>query len=1705
MNIAAGTVLKTSGNDFTATGENVNVAGSVQTGNPQNGGDITITSGNMITVTGTGSLLTALGAGGIVTIGSGVDLQAGSSVVAGAGNITLNSVGPVLDVIINTNIISGTSIFISALRDIIVQALVQTTNAADGNITLRADSDDDGVGGVWVQASGKVDAAQNVNLIGSDLFAIAGTQESVQIDVDGANDQVVALGDVTLQTAGFAPAGSDMNINGIVKTNGAGKTVTINSVGNINSSNNGVAEIVGDNASLNSVEGIDVETAVDNLSINNTTSGNISVENTGALTLTSFTNGSSGSTTIATLSPLTIAASIVQNGAIILQAGESGAAGDDLTVNSGVTVNSVNDNVILRAGDNVVLNAGSTVKSDSASVSVTAGFNDMDGNGDISLAGAINAFSNAVLTAAQGSITQTTGSITADSLSFVGEGTVTLANSNNNFANVSGSSTAGNINLANSAAATDIGNLQTFGGDITYNHSGAGSVEITGTVDSGNAGSVNGGNITVNNLGGSLTVRNSAVLTSAAGAGGILSVSNATIEGGATITLGQGNITLNGGGLDLIINVPIISATSIFLTALRDIIVQALVQTTNAADGNITLRADSDNDGEGGVWVQTNGEVDAAQNIDIMGSNLFAIPVTLESIQIDADGANPQVHTQNGGTIDLHTTGFAPAGSDMNLNGIVSTGGLLRVDSVGNINTSNDATAELVADQLKLTAVEGIDAEINANTAAVLNTTSGNVSLEDMAGGLTIGTVDGLVGGANNGGNTTVLTHSPLNVNANVSSLGNVTLAATGNAAADDLTLASGVLVSSTNNGDIVLAAGSDVNANANSLVTTGTGSITVASGEDFADFTFDQDGHADGDVNMASTAAFRSQDGNVIVDAARNAVVSEVNSNSNADGTLGDVTLRSRSGFVADSNGATNNVTGNKLTIESATGVADSAQAGDDFLETEINRLNLTNAGGTGKVQVQETLAGLNLDIEKAAQAGSGDMTIRTTDGTLTVLDAGSSGLGVSATSGETTLLAQGTASSTDDLLINNTVTSTSGKINLDSADDVIFSVAGDVTSVSGEIEVDATSFLTMADNGLDSTILNAGSGRIDLDAGLDINLASVKTTSALDDAVVIVSRGGRIIDGGDTDGFNIRTGAFAENPAIFDGGLILSAFNGIGVDTDANGGLETKVGKLAAYTNTDDIQVFNTGALDITTLTDPDAFTSLGFSGVGTIAGATIAGGDPSAFIFITAASPMVVSANVTNFAGGNITLFALGNLDTDTMTLTNGADVLSLNGNGNILMTSGGTMTLNNGSIVQTTSNTVPAGFGNIIMAAGVDSTGAGPVPTGGFPAVDLSRDGNANADLIMASDSAVRTDGGNQSDTPGGGNITMNAERNLLIAEVNADADSTGGDNLRGDVVTNSFTGDTLDSNDVAPNAPGTMNIIADVWTAFSGGVIGQVANPIESTANVINAIAFGDIFIDNVGDVLINLFSQTGTIGFTTIGDIFLGFAHAPQGDVSLTATGSILAVDSGTHVQANNNIKLTAGNVIGLLQSGVNTQFNTENGQLVLNAGGVRDGVSINIGSNIPSSLVSILGAPGLVLFNGIAIGGDNISNLNQALSQMFVDILPFNQLSTGRLDGRYAADFPGNYNADTFATAPLVSIDTTRLDTLPVLEALPPTVVPIPGAAPTPTPAPTKAPEAPKAPAPAKQVTQGQTPPTIVPIPAEATPTLTPDVEKKS
>ncbi|MDB5386215.1 MAG: Extracellular serine protease precursor [Planctomycetaceae bacterium] len=206
----------------------------ISTGNPANGGGVRLRAGQSNPA---GELFvdnnidTSSGANGNLLIGGGVVTTA--NLILGSGSIDLAGGANFPDIIVSSNTsitLSGGTATLQPNRDIIVRALLQSIN---GGLTLNADADNNGVGGVWIDESAAPDAqvlaAGNLLIQGSDVFATGASTDSVRVDDDTTStaNQIVASGSLTIQSKlGTAPAGANIYLDGIAQTSGAG-TVAI--------------------------------------------------------------------------------------------------------------------------------------------------------------------------------------------------------------------------------------------------------------------------------------------------------------------------------------------------------------------------------------------------------------------------------------------------------------------------------------------------------------------------------------------------------------------------------------------------------------------------------------------------------------------------------------------------------------------------------------------------------------------------------------------------------------------------------------------------------------------------------------------------------------------------------------------------------------------------------------------------------------------------------------------------------------------------------------------------------------------------------------------------------------------------------------------------------------------------------------------------------------------------------------------------------------------------------------------------------------------------------------------------------------------------------------------------------------------------------------------------------------------------------------
>ncbi len=270
------------------------------------------------------------------------------------------------------------------------------------------------ISGVLVDAnSSPISVLANQDGIGGEDFLQSGGQLRTR------NGTLAAM---TIAVGGTAGSGADARLN-FLNVGIAGRvTVTTTGGSIIDEANDVFPEIQGGAAAniqsivLSAADGIGssanpLEIAGINADLSNSTSGGIFiVDDSGGLTLTNLVGANAidngvggpaitgGGSFVLARSPLTIAGNAFTNSGagntITYTANDSAAAGDDLTINAGVTVQEITGSMILNVGDNLTINTTATVR---ANESLT-----------------INLDTNAPAADATGSTAQIFGTIRAD-------------------------------------------------------------------------------------------------------------------------------------------------------------------------------------------------------------------------------------------------------------------------------------------------------------------------------------------------------------------------------------------------------------------------------------------------------------------------------------------------------------------------------------------------------------------------------------------------------------------------------------------------------------------------------------------------------------------------------------------------------------------------------------------------------------------------------------------------------------------------------------------------------------------------------------------------------------------------------------------------------------------------------------------------------------------------------------------------------------------------------------------------------------------------------------------------------------------------------------------------------------------------------------------------------------------------------------------
>jgi len=852
------------------------------------GGDITLSTGGSLTLNGT--IDSTGGVGGTLSL-RGFTLAGMPTLTVGAGTISLVGTSP--DLIIMAPLIVDTPITLESDGDVLIQNVVQTTTSGDA-ITLTADIDNNGLGGVQIDGSGgasvgQVISAGAVTMTGSDLDLVsggAGTGRSIELDGSGLGmgvDQVTAVGDITLlhKQDGAAMAvvplsgAANILVNGGVDSSGGAIVMDTQNQGNI--------ELLADITAVGDVTldagptaGRIVEVETDNLSI---TGVNVTVRSP---IEDDVAGGSNRTLTVNASGLLDLDGSVgavTPLGQLVAMAGSYNIAGDVLALN-GVTLNGgavtldggVGVNQTLDAGAGTLLAAGDVTKTNAGNLTLDGGLVDLDGSAQVTATGALtfngpvnlagNAIGGTGLTYQAGitldgtgaqTLNAGTGILQLDQNLIKASGDLTLDGASVNLAGVGGASdqlfdagtgtlrvipnltktTPGNLTLDGLLVDLD-GNAQTTGGSLAFD----GPVELFGDAI-GSTGLTFAAGITLDGAG---------AQTLDAGTG--------TLQLTQDLAKGAGNLILDGGVVDVNGNVEATNGALSFngpanlagdaiggagLTFAAGITLDGTgAQILDAGTGTLQLDQNlikaSGNLTLDGALVDLNGSVD--QQIAATNGLLRIVPdVTMATNNLELIGGNE---------IDLNGTVNVQNGS-LTVQDIFTAGGDLTANSGITLNGSGTFIAG--GNQL-------IDAGSGALSAQSLTKASGNLTLDGSQLDLN-GTVDVQAGAA--------LLNAQANLAGDAIGSGGVTF--DGNAifdgvAAQEVNAGGGILQA---NGTIDKASGTDLKLIGSQIVLTDTVDMTTDGNLDIQGTTVALGG--DVTVGNGTGAGILAISGNVTID----------------------------------------------------------------------------------------------------------------------------------------------------------------------------------------------------------------------------------------------------------------------------------------------------------------------------------------------------------------------------------------------------------------------------------------------------------------------------------------------------------------------------------------------------------------------------------------------------------------------------------------------------------------------------------------------------------------------------------------------------------------------------------------------------------------------------------------------------------------------
>ena len=1631
--------------DITASGGNVNVNSTASISSGQNfpGGDITINAPNG-SILVDGSLDTtdiSANTGGVLNVTGDVTLN--NTPILGAGDINLNGFVNA-DLVINTDIIQGTPITLSSLRDIQINALVQTTGNADINIT--ADSDGDGFGGVQITAAGEVNSGGKLTIIGSDYTNLGavpgGLGVAIQVDDDGINNQLQAVGEITLNGSGLTSA--DITLQGLVTSTTGDITITSDSLINLSTTIAG-----GSNITLAQpvilLRDTTVQTSSDSGSI--TFSGTVNGSGSGE-SLTLATGASSPF-----LPPNGEAITFDSAVGDIVPLGDITLTSDEVDINGGFFAGT-GDLVIQPASNTQGITLGGTVSEPSL---ITLELPDSE------------------LTSIQSGFTSITiGSITSYGyLNFGGDvsfDTNLTVRSPNGYINTSGYTinTTGNVTIS-AGQGINAASINSNGGDITLD-ANADGIDAGGLTLQDAVISTAGGDFTATGTGStensSLDIVNSSIAT---GDGDISLTGQTSIAGvyldstSSLSTTGTGNITITGLGI-----------ASLGLGG-SGVDIQGIVQTedgivniTGTVGGFVgfgtnsgisinggTIQSNGINDGTISLTGTTTGTDDNNLGISITGGSTINL---LGAGNLDINGSSAGVGTNssgvflNGSNINVETGN--PLSFTITGSGGSSSPDILVQDSAISTTASDSGTLNFVANNLQFTGTTDIPVNLDVNIQP-LDVIADFTLISDNPDIFANVTQPITFGEASYNGNITIT--NDLNLTQPLTIL----TSSTGGSITT-----TGTTITTTGN-DLNFSSGSNISVGS---FTTNGGNMNLNSPNGVINFINANINTGGGDLTAFGSGTIPTPDNNLTLIGAVDFVLGTTNSIDAAGGNI------SLTGVVTGGGGYGVNVPAGNTIQTSGTGsitingtggtggFSDFGVALGGTTNVEDGDINVTGTAGGGAFGLGNN-TGIQLDGTNLLQAtGDGNINLNGIGGT----GAGNVGIAVNSSiltvDGNINLTGTGTSDTSNSVGIRITrnlgtdaVQATgSGSINISgiapgdggfpdsNTGTSLFSAV--VRSNDGDISISGTVPVGIPISSISSTIESLGGGNVNIFETSNLGIS-------LQDTIVTATGTGDV---------NLGTGNLAltgTSQIQGNAGLVLQPFNG------------------------DDDLTLSTDALN----GFGDGFTAVTI-GAESSNGSLVLGSDLSFAVPVTLQGGTVDTSGVTlngtqlTLIGNNTVNLGATNI-TDSLTITSGGDI-TVNGIINVAGTTtlaGGDITLDNNSndfstiivtnadnLVLNDSNSLDLGntnlSGNINLTANGIVTDSGNITVAGITNIDtngndlnLDSNNDFNTVIIPNGNNVTLNDVNNLDlgDSTISGNLTLSAtgitdSGNLSVAGLTTFAvngDVTLANNHDFSLVSVNSVNDITLNDESAINF-NTVNATGDFTVTANGGISSSgdlsVGGVTKLDGNGNDLILLGDNDFNTIAVTNVNNFSLNdvnsldlgdgvvgGNLNVTTDGEITSSGDFSVAGVASFDSNGNNIVLDGNNHnfttvsltnatsVNINNNAELDLGDIDITGDLDVNSLGNiTDSGDITVTGTASFDSNGNNIvldGNNHNFTTVSVSNS-----------GSVNINN-NSNLDLSDIDItgdLDVNSLGnitdSGNISVTGAASFDSNGNSIT-------------------------------------------------------------------------------------